>query len=61
MSKKNTQGIFLIEQILSLKKLAVLDYEKAASLRYEAAGAYRNIALMEMQIDEDSIALVYFG
>ena len=44
----------------SLKKHAVLDFEKAASLKYEAADAFKNIGLIAMEVDEDSIALTYF-
>src|SRR5690349_18821203 len=42
---------------LSLEKLAISDFEKAAGLNYKTADAYRNIALMSIGIEEDSIAL----
>jgi tetratricopeptide (TPR) repeat protein len=39
---------------------ALSDYQKAIDLKYDVSGAYLNIAIIAMQLEKDSIALIYF-
>ncbi len=38
---------------------ALSDYQKAVDLKYQVAEAYYDIAVIAMQLDKDSIALIY--
>jgi tetratricopeptide (TPR) repeat protein len=61
----STKGEYYFKRAYSREKLsdslAIDDYQKAITLNYGVARAYKNMAIDMMQVENDSLALILFN
>jgi tetratricopeptide (TPR) repeat protein len=60
----STKGEYYFDRAYSREKLsdalAIDDYQKAITLNYGVAHAYKNMAIDMMKVENDSLALIFF-